>query len=286
MSNAYARLGIVVLLLLIVGCDSASAPLPEETTGTNRPASQHSTSEARTDLPPGSSTEPAAPLDGEASVTPTEVKSLDELLLFFPSKYPVGDWMPLDFAYQDVWLEASDGTRLHGWLCAHPQPQAVVLFLHGNAGSPTVEGVLADARAARRFLAEASDDSEEEVVLVGRSLGGAIAVQLASEKAPRGLVLESTFSSLKDAADIHYPRLSWLVPAEKLNSQRQIARYSGPLLQSHGDADRTIPISLARRLHAAAPGPKSFIVINGGDHNDGPSAAYREEFAAFINRLP
>ena len=66
------------------------------------------------------------------------------------------------------------------------------------------------------------------MVLMGESLGGAIVVRLAAESAPRGLVLQSTFSSLKDVADVHYPKLSWLVPPAKCSVTPDF-RYHGPL---------------------------------------------------------
>jgi fermentation-respiration switch protein FrsA (DUF1100 family) len=99
-------------------------------------------------------------------------------------------------------------------------------------------------------------------------LGGAVAVQLAAEQRPRALVLENTFSSLRDIAAHHYPAVAWLVSAKKLNSSEQIAKYQGPLLQCHGDADRTIPFVLGEKLFAAANEPKQFVRTPNGDHND------------------
>lgn len=244
--------------------------------------------------------------------------SLDERLLFYPSKYPAGDWNPSGLKYEDVWFNAADGTRLHGWYCPADEARAVVLFAHGNAGNvshrasllrtlqndlrltvlifdyrgygrsegaPSVEGVLQDGRAARAVLARRADVPEAQVVLMGRSLGGAVVVQLAAEMAPRGLILQSTFSSLKDVAAHHYPALAWLVSADKLNSTAKIVRYKGPLLQSHGDADRTIPHALGRKLFEAAREPKRFVTIPGGDHNDPQTAEYYRQLNRFIGSL-
>ena len=132
-------------------------------------------------------------------------------------------------------------------------------------GTPTVPGVLQDARSARKFLATKAAIPESEIVLMGESLGGAIAVDLAH--GARGLVLESTFSSFKDVAEHHSPNFFWLIPERKLNSVKTIANYRGPLFQSHGDADRIIPIDLGRKLHAAAPGTKEFYRLHHADHN-------------------
>ena len=244
--------------------------------------------------------------------------SVDELLLFFPTKYPHGNWTPEGLTFEDAWFSAADGTRVHGWFCPCDQPRAVLLYAHGNAGNlshrswrmeyfqkqlrvaalifdyrgygrsegrATVEGALQDARAARTFLARRTGVPESHIVLLGDSLGGAVAVDLASDGA-RGLILENTFSSLKEVAAYHYPRLAWLVPPEKLNSVSKLARYQGPLLQSHGDADGTIPYSLGVKLYEAAPGPKLFVLNPGGDHNDPPTVEYLRQLGRFIETLP
>jgi hypothetical protein len=98
--------------------------------------------------------------------------------------------------------------------------------------------------------------------------------------------LESTFSSLRDIGSHHYPKLAWLVPAGKLDSVARIAGYKGPLLQSHGDADRTIPYALGLKLFKAANDPKQFVRIAGGDHNDPSSAECLRELDRFISNLP
>jgi hypothetical protein len=267
------------------------------------------------------STDNPAPLDGDSSSSakPEQPRpSLDELLLFFPSKYPHGNWKPEGLAFEDVWFDSDDGTRIHGWYCPCERPRAVLLYAHGNAGNvshrapllarlqqqlrvsvlifdyrgygrsegiATVEGILRDARAARALLAEHAGVHESEIVLMGRSLGGAVAVQLAAEARPRGLILESTFSTLRDVAAVHYPKLAWLVPADKLDSAAQITRFQGPLLQSHGDADRTIPYDLGQKLFRAAGEPKQFVTIPHGDHNHPQSAEYYEQLDRFLDSL-
>jgi fermentation-respiration switch protein FrsA (DUF1100 family) len=155
-----------------------------------------------------------------------------------------------------------------------------------SEGTPTVAGILQDARAARKWLAGRAAVNESQIVLMGNSLGGAVAVDLAGRDGARGLVLESTFSSLADVAAQHYPKLAWLVPADKLNSVARIGQYRGPLLQSHGDADGTIPYALGRKLFEAAPGAKQFVRVARGDHNDPPSAEYLRQLERFIRDLP
>lgn len=257
------------------------------------------------------------PASSDSAAT-AKAPSLDELLLFFPSKFPSGDWNPNDLQFQDVFFRAEDGTKLHGWYCPVESPRAVLLVAHGNAGhvasraawlrylqteakvtvflfdyrgygrsegAPTVEGALQDAKAARAKLCQLANVKPSEMLLMGESLGGAIVVQLAADSPPRGLILQSTFSSLRDVADVHYPNLSWLVPPKKLDSVTQIARYRGPLLQSHGSDDRTIPYASGRKLFRAASEPKQFVTIEKADHNNWLTNAYLRQLDAFITRV-
>lgn len=244
--------------------------------------------------------------------------TLDELLLFFPTKYPEGNWTPANLRFEDVFFDSEDGTKLHGWYCPCESPRAHVLIAHGNAGHiasradwlvylqskanvsvfmfdyrgygrsqgrPSVKGVLQDAKAARSKLCDLANIKNTEVILMGESLGGAVVTHLAVDSPPAGLILQSTFSSLRDVADIHYPKLSWLVPKSKLNSRKIIADYKGPLLQSHGNADTLIPITMAQDLYHAANDPKSFVTINGRGHNNWLTDSYLRQLDDFIQGL-
>jgi fermentation-respiration switch protein FrsA (DUF1100 family) len=245
---------------------------------------------------------------------------LEEWLIFFPSKYPQGNWQPVGLAVEDAHFAAGDGTRLHGWYVEHKKPRAVVLFAHGNAGnlshraemlrilhdrvgvsvlifdyrgygrsdgSPNEEGILDDARAARAWLGNRAHVDPSDIVLLGRSLGGGVMVDLAARDGARALVLESAFTSLPDAAAHHYP---WapvrLLMRTRLDSLRKITSYHGPLLQSHGDADEVIPYELGRRLYNAAPGTeKKFLTLPHNRHNDPQPAWYYDELQTFLNKL-
>ena len=254
----------------------------------------------------------------EGKVNSSKVRSIDELLLFFPLKHPEGNWAPRGLRFQEVWFAADDKTKLHGWYCPAEQPRGTILIAHGNAGNiatrgewlqylqstvrvstlmfdyrgygrsdgvPTVVGALQDARAARTKLSALAGVKESELILMGESIGGAIVVQLAAESAPRGLILQSTFSSLRDVADVHYSKLSWLVRPNKLDSVTQIAKYHGPLLQSHGDMDQIIPFTSAQKLFRAANEPKTFVTIAGSDHNDWLTDSYLRRLDEFVANL-
>lgn len=138
---------------------------------------------------------------------------LEDSLIYFPMRYPAGDWDQKSLPFEDAWFRSADGTQLHGWYVPHKAPRAVVLFCHGNAGNlshrlpilevlhervgvstlifdyrgygrsagkPSEAGILADARAARRWLADREKIAEAEIVVLGESLGGAVAVDLAA----------------------------------------------------------------------------------------------------------
>ncbi len=153
-------------------------------------------------------------------------------LIYFPMNFPEDDWAPQGITVEEAWFSAADGTKIHGWYAPHEKPRAVVLFCHGNAGNithradivralndrvgvavlvfdyrgfgksegkPNEPGVLADARAARSWLAQKTGVSENRIVLMGESLGGAVAVDLATDGA-RALIQENTFSSMPDVA--------------------------------------------------------------------------------------
>ena len=147
-----------------------------------------------------------SPLPAESSSGP--LGKLERSLVFAPNRFPDGNWHPAGLDFEDAWFTAADGTRLHGWYVPRPQPRAVVLFCHGNAGNvalwadvlrllhdrmgvaalvfdyrgygrsegtPSEAGVLADARAARTWLASragiAGKPDRADGPLAGRGRG-------------------------------------------------------------------------------------------------------------------
>jgi fermentation-respiration switch protein FrsA (DUF1100 family) len=239
----------------------------------------------------------------------------EKSLIYFPSKFPEGIWTPRGVTVEDAWCTAADGTKIHGWYAPHDSPRAVVLFCHGNAGNvtdridviramhdrvgaavlvfdyrgygksegqPDEAGVLADARA---WLARKAGVAENQIVLVGESLGGAVAVDLAAADGARALILESTFSSAPDVAAFHYPWVPVrLLMRTQLDSAAKIGNYHGPLYQSHGDCDTTVPLKFARRLFDAANEPKEFKVFKGGEHNIDRPLQYYDKLREFLAR--
>ena len=245
---------------------------------------------------------------------------LFEKKIIFPApRYPAGDWEPRGLDHEDVFFHAQDGTALHGWYLSSPHPRGYLLYCHGNgecvaylgayaaelcdryelavfvfdyrgygrsAGQPSERGVLQDARAAQSWLAERAASPAAELLLMGRSLGGAVAVDLAAERGAKGLILQNTFTSLVDVATAHFP---WyparLLMRTRFNSLSRIGHYTGPLLQSHAVDDEIIPFRLGRELFLAAPGPKEFFVSEGLGHNAIEPPAYDDRLRQFFDRV-
>lgn len=221
-------------------------------------------------------------------------------LIFQPS--PGVDLRPeaLGLAAEEIFLRSEDGVRIHAfWLPASAATRAL-LFLHGNAGNashrlpnaaelvrlgthvllldyrgygrsegrPSEPGVYADARAGLAYLVETRGIPESRVVVFGRSLGGAVAVDLAQDRSLAGLVLESTFPSVGAVARQVLGPAGALLAGRRFESERKIGRVRCPLLFLHGDRDEVIAFSLGRRLFDVAPAPKRFETIAGAGHND------------------
>jgi fermentation-respiration switch protein FrsA (DUF1100 family) len=205
--------------------------------------------------------------------------------------------------YEEVFFPAADGVRLHGWLVPGLPGRPLVLFCHGNAGNishrvenlrlfrerlgvsvfifdyrgygrseghATEEGTYADARGALAWL-RGRGWEPARIVYFGRSLGAAVAVQLALEAPPAGLVLETPFPSVPAMGRHHYSLLYWLLGwalAARYDVEARIGRLHVPLLVFQGDRDTIVPERMARDLFARAREPKTFHLIRGAGHND------------------
>lgn len=245
---------------------------------------------------------------------------LVDRMLFQPSP---GEWLgpeALSIDAERLFLRAQDGVRIHAYDLPSPGATRGLLFLHGNAGNashrlpnaadlarlgtrvllldyrgyglsegkPSEAGVYADARAALRYLVEERAIPERRIVVFGRSLGGAIAVDLAQGRDLAGLILESTFSSIADAADALLPLPFGFSLRGRWDPLAKIASVRCPLLFFHGDMDGLIPIGLGRRLYEAAISPKSFEVIRGAGHNNTVEYGgqpYLERIRAFLEQV-
>jgi fermentation-respiration switch protein FrsA (DUF1100 family) len=169
-----------------------------------------------------------------------------------------------------------------------------------NSGSPSEEMLAADARAIWNYATQERDVLPNRLILYGESLGGGVAVRLAAElsqadAAPAGLIVRSTFSSLVEAGEYHYPLLPVrLVLVDRFDSVDRIPDVTCPILQLHGARDSIMPIELGRRLFAAAPQgsstgiAKHFVELRNAGHNDVTlvaEAELRAAIKAFLGTL-
>jgi hypothetical protein len=160
-------------------------------------------------------------------------------------------------------------------------------FGKSSPGLPSEDTAYEDARAAWQWLA--AKYPQRPRYIYGHSLGGAIAIDLASKvDDERGTIVEATFTSIADVASTM--KWGWL-PIGPLITQRfdavdKVAKIGSPLLVVHGDSDHWIDVALGRKLYEAANAPKRFLVVEGGSHHSTMSLGfdeYREALAEMFS---
>lgn len=248
------------------------------------------------------------------------------IVLFFLQRYMVfpGSGAPVATPVTNAWAFEEfrlpvDGQTTYGWYIPTRNPKGTVLFSHGNAanmghdlytaeifrslglnvvqyayggyglstGRSSESRCYADIRAVWRWLVEVKGESPDRIILAGRSLGGAVTAQLATEVVSAGVILESTFTSIADMAQKTLP---WL-PARYLvtihfATNDKIPKIHAPILFIHSPDDTMIPFELAKRNYARAGESRYFLEIR-GDHNDGvyvSGEVYRKGLSEFLLR--
>ncbi len=227
---------------------------------------------------------------------------LEHYFLYFPDPHLVATPQLYDLPYEDLHFEADDGTALHGWLIPGQTEAPLVLFFMGNAGNmshrldnlrflhrlgvsvcifdyrgygtssgkASEQGLYSDARGLVATLRQRGWEPDR-MVLFGRSIGAAVALQMALEHPPAGLVLESSFTSIEAMGKTHNPILytlfGWAIDAAYDNLGK-IDQIKTPLLIFHGEKDTICPPEMVRQLYAQAPEPKQLVWIADADHND------------------
>lgn len=226
----------------------------------------------------------------------------------FPSRELVTTPERLGMSYENVLFRTEDDIVLHGWFIPAENAKSTLLFFHGNAGniSHRLEsiqifhdlglsvliidyrgygnsegriseaGTYRDARAAWDYLVSTRGLNERNIILFGRSLGGAIAAQLATKVKAGALIVESTFSSTEALAKTVY----WYLPVRLLArihypTDKYISRVSCPVLVIHSTQDEIIPYRQGRQIFDLAPEPKRFLELH-GSHNEGFSLSRRD----------
>lgn len=139
----------------------------------------------------------------------------------------------------------------------------------GNPGSPSEDGLVADAAAAVEYLSTRPDVDPKTLVYFGESLGAGVAISLARTHPPAVLILRSPFTSLGDVGSHHYP---WLpvgtLLRDRYPSIDTISDLDIPVLVVAGSEDRIVPTEQSRSLYTASVGPKELVIVEGADHND------------------
>ncbi|MBI3408442.1 MAG: alpha/beta hydrolase [Planctomycetes bacterium] len=137
-----------------------------------------------------------------------------------------------------------------------------------SSGTPSETSCYQAAETAYNWLVDKQEIAPAEIVVVGRSLGTAVAVELASRRPHRAIVLVSPFTSIPDVAQTRFPFLpAWLM-RNRFDSLSRVGHCTGPTLIVHGTKDAKTPYCLAKQLFDAAPEPRKFLTVCGAGHGD------------------
>ena len=241
-------------------------------------------------------------------------------LIFFPARALAA--APADFglAADELSIRTSDGVLLHGWWIEGPGDR-VLIWYHGNAGNishrlhnarwfvdrlgvsvvlvdyrgygrsggtPDEAGVYADGLAVYDAVA-ARAVQPERIVLFGRSLGGAVALEVALRRPAGAVALESVFRSVRALAREHYPFVPGFLVRTRMDNVSKVGRVRAPVLVLHGDRDSIVPRAHGQELFARAAGPARLHVVAGAGHNDTylvGGEPYAEAWRAFLRETP
>jgi fermentation-respiration switch protein FrsA (DUF1100 family) len=227
---------------------------------------------------------------------------LENKHIFFPAKEFLLTPETRGLPYEDVNFNTEDNIKINGWYIKTAHEAPTVLFLHGNAGNishrldklqmfhrsglnvliidyrgygksegnPSEEGVYLDALAAYDYLKiRIGEEESEQLILYGESLGGAIAVDLATKRGVRSIILDSTFTSIADMAQTRFPLIPSFMIKTRMDSLSKISQITCPLLLIHSLQDEIVPFQLGERLYAASPTREKFFLKIRGGHNSG-----------------
>jgi uncharacterized protein len=235
-----------------------------------------------------------------ASLAIVGCASLEDSLLYHPVKTGPSEHPALP-PLQDIELRTADDVKIHARWYSHPDAAGAILYCPGNAGNlegrgslvralhdalgesvlifdypgygksegtPGEAGCYAAADAAYRWLVDNQHVPPDHIVLYGESLGGGVAVEQASRRACRALVLVRTFASIPAVAEARVSVSVGSLVRSRFDSVSRLGRCTQPVLIAQADADRLIPFEHGERLRAACGGPNEFYRLHGLDHND------------------
>jgi pimeloyl-ACP methyl ester carboxylesterase len=238
-----------------------------------------------------------------------------ERLLFFPTKLPASYRFRFPGRFEERWIAATDGTRLHGLLfpAEATSSKGLIFYLHGNAGAldswgdvattytrlgydvflldyrgygksegriSSQQHLLTDAETAYRELL--TGYAEDKVVLLGYSLGTGVAAWVAAQHRPRLLVLQAPYLSMRAMARQHYPWVPGLVVRYPLETNKVLPRITSPIVIFHGDQDEIIDYQTTLKLKALLKPQDQFITLPGVGHN---GMTEDPQYQAYIRRI-
>jgi fermentation-respiration switch protein FrsA (DUF1100 family) len=153
-----------------------------------------------------------------------------------------------------------------------------------SAGKPSEQGCYAAADAAYDWLTQKKEMPPEKILIYGGSMGGGVAVDIASRRPHRALILAKTFTSMPDVGQSIYPWLPvrWVM-RNRFDNLSKISQFHGPVFIAHGTADNLVPFRFAKELYEAANEPKHFYILEGRDHNDAHPPEMFQELRKFLN---
>lgn len=226
------------------------------------------------------------------------LRTLESWLTFKPNKVDHGGLS--SFAHERFFFGENSQLKLDGALIPGTSDK-IVIFIHGNkhnitrfgdhyalyqklglscftfdfpgygrsSGAPSESGLYRSAGAAYDFVTQSLGYRDDQIVVHGCSLGGAVAIELALHRKARCLITESTFTNTSDMAKHLYPWLpiqSLLAP--KFDNQSKVTNITIPHLIIHGDKDKQVPVQMAYRLHDLAVEPKQILIVAGAEHTN------------------
>lgn len=240
-----------------------------------------------------------------------------EHLLFFPDRLPADYRFRFPGRWEERWMTAPDGVKLHGLLFRADGPRrGLVFYLHGNGGALDSWGHVAplytqlgydvflldyrgygksqgrieseaqlhaDAEAAyRQLLTEYAEDS---TVVLGYSLGTGLAAGLAARHHPRRLILQAPYYSMQDMARSHYPWVPGLLVRYPLRTYELLPQVQAPVTLLHGTEDALIQPSSSRRLHQLLRPTDELLLLPGVGHNGmSDDARYQREIRRLLGQ--
>lgn len=242
-------------------------------------------------------------------------------MVFYPLEEIVATPKDWELDYEQVEINLQGNNKISAWYIPHPEADKTILFFHGNGGNishrgdslyifhklkfnvliidypgygestgePSENGLYQSANAAWQYLLTDKKIKEKNIIIFGRSLGGAVAVDLATKVKAAGLILESTFSSLRDIVDVFFAQWSNVIYLRySFDSLSKIKKVTAPVLMIHSPDDGVIPFELGQRLFTEITEEKRFLQIR-GSHNEGfmqSISSYMPAIRAFSQSLP